>query len=136
VLSPEERLEKLEKVLQELEDASEHMPIIVEGARDAAALRMLGITRNVMPLNRGTSIFAFCEQLSRTASEAVVLTDWDRRGGQLARMLKDSLAANGVRANDRMRTEIVVLSKKEVKDIESLPTFILSLRSAIASHGA
>ncbi|MEM0344173.1 MAG: toprim domain-containing protein [Thermoplasmata archaeon] len=135
MLSHEERLERLEKVLEELELLSERLPIVVEGTRDVAALRRLGISRNVMPLNKGISMFAFCEMLSRTATEAVIMTDWDRRGGQLARMLREGLAANGVRANDRIRTEVVILSKKEVKDIESLPTFLESLRRAVSGKG-
>jgi len=128
LLSAEERLEQLEKLLQELEDLSEKWPVIVEGARDVEALNRMGIKKNVMQLNKGMSVFSFCENLSRTKKEAVILTDWDRRGGRLARMLKDGLEANGVRANDRIRTQMVILSKKEVKDIESMPTFIERLR--------
>lgn len=130
VLTPEERLEQLEKVLQNLEDLSEKIPIIVEGVRDRNALRRLGITKNVIPLNKGKSIFTFCEEISRSAKQAVILTDWDRRGGQLARMLKDGLEANSVKVNDSVRMQIVILSKKEVKDIESLPTFVDRLKSA------
>ncbi len=129
LLTPEERLEQLEKVLQKLEDLSEEMPIIVEGVRDRNALRRLGITKNVLTFNRGVSIFSFCEEISRRFKKAVVLTDWDRRGGQLARMLKDGLEANGVKVNDTVRMQIVILSKKEVKDIESLPTFVDRLKS-------
>jgi len=116
-------------VLEELENLSERQPVIVEGARDVAALKKLGITKNVHPLNRGMSVFGFCEDLARRTRSAVVLTDWDRRGGQLARMLKEGLEANGVRVNDRIRTQIVILSKKEVKDIESMPTFIDRLKA-------
>lgn len=129
LLTPEERVEQLEKVLQKLEDLSDEMPIIVEGVRDRNALRRLGITKNVLTLNRGVSIFSFCEGISRNFKHAVVLTDWDRRGGQLARMLKDGLEANGVKVNDSVRMQIVILSKKEVKDIESLPTFVDRLKS-------
>lgn len=102
----------------------------MEGARDVAALKKLGITKNVFPLNEGRSIFSFCEDLSKRSTSAVVLTDWDRRGGRLARMLKEGLEANGVKVNDRIRAKIVILSKKEVKDIESLPTFIDRLKAA------
>jgi len=126
----------LEKVLEELEDLAVDTPIIVEGLRDVKALGRMGITKNVVPLNKGESVFVFCENLSKKAKAAVVLTDWDRRGGMLARMLKDGLAANGVRANDRIRTQIVILSKKEVKDIESMPTFIERLRRMAVSQRA
>ena len=136
MLSPEERLEQLEKVFTVLEDLSENTPIIVEGLRDVKALGRMGITKNVIPLNKGESVFVFCENLSKQSREAVVLTDWDRRGGMLARMLKDGLAANGVRVNDRIRTQIVILSKKEVKDMESMPTFIERLRRMAVSQRA
>ena len=115
-------------MFEELEDLSESTPIIVEGTRDVAALRKLGITKNVHPLNKGKSIFSYCEDLSKRSGSAVILTDWDRRGGQLARMLRDGLKANGVKVNDRIRAKIVILSMKEVKDIESLPTFINRLK--------
>jgi 5S rRNA maturation endonuclease (ribonuclease M5) len=102
---------------------------VVEGLRDRNALRQLGITKNVYPLNKGKSVFGFCEEISKRTSSAVILTDWDRRGGQLARMLRDGLEANGVHANDYIRMQLVILSKKEVKDIESLPTFIARLKT-------
>jgi len=129
VLSAEERLEELEKLFEELEELSETTPVIVEGARDVAALKRMGITKNVIALHKGVSIFSFCEDLSRRSSVAIVLTDWDRRGGMLARMLRDGLKANGVETNDYIRTRIVILSKKEIKDIESMPTFIERLGS-------
>lgn len=128
LLTSEERLEELEKVLQELEYLSASVPIVVEGLRDRNALRQLGIAKNVYSLNKGISVFSFCEDISKRAKSAVILTDWDKRGGQLARMLRDGLEANGVRANDSIRKQLVILSKKEIKDIESLPTFIARLK--------
>jgi 5S rRNA maturation endonuclease (ribonuclease M5) len=124
LLSPEERLEQIEKVLSQLQDLSETTPIIVEGLRDIAALKRMGITRNVISLGKGNSIFNFSENLSRTTKGAVILTDWDRKGGQLARMLKEALMANGVIANESIRAKLGILSKKEVKDIESIPAFV------------
>jgi len=130
VLSAEERLQELEKVFDGLEEDSEKVPIIVEGVQDVAALKRLGIHKNVMAVNRGISIFAFAEMVSKRYREAIVLTDWDRRGGQLARMLKEALMANGVSVNNRHRAQIVILSKKEIKDIQSLPRFVERLRAA------
>jgi 5S rRNA maturation endonuclease (ribonuclease M5) len=134
MLTPKERLEQLEKVLQQLDDLNHDVPIIVEGARDTDALRKLGIEKRVMPLNTGKSVFSFCEDVSRNSTEAIILTDWDRRGGRLARMLKEGLQANGVRPNLELRAQIVILSKKEIKDIESLPTFIDRLKASAAGQ--
>lgn len=129
MLTPTERLEELENVLAELEHLSETSPIVVEGTKDVDALKRLGITKNVRHLNRGESVFNFCEGLSRRSRTLVILTDWDRKGGMLARMLKEACHANEIEADLRVRTKLVILSKKEVKDIESLPTFIERLRS-------
>jgi len=134
MLSPEERLKEIEKVLEELEELSGTMPIIVEGSNDVAALKRLGIAQNVQSLSTGDSVFTFCEKLSKSWKEAVILTDWDRKGGRLARMLAEALATNGVSANDKIRTQLVILSKKEVKDIESMPTFVERLRYHLPSN--
>jgi 5S rRNA maturation endonuclease (ribonuclease M5) len=131
MLSPEERLDLLEKVLDELRELSESIPVIVEGRRDVQALKRLGITRNVRALHEGSSIMTFCESIAREHARAVVLTDWDKRGGRLARNLKDGFEANGVSIVGKIRTQIVILSKKEVKDVEGLPTFIERLRVSV-----
>jgi 5S rRNA maturation endonuclease (ribonuclease M5) len=132
LLTPEERLEEIMKVLDELEELSSTMPVVVEGLKDIEALRRLGIERNVMTLGRGATLFTFCEEVSRSTKEVVVLTDWDRKGGRLARTLKEGFEANDVRVIDHIRTKLVILSKKEIKDIESLPTFVTRLRSLAA----
>jgi len=131
MLSPEERLDLLEKVLDELRELSESIPVIVEGRRDVQALKRLGIRNNVRALHGGSSIMTFCESVALEHSRAVILTDWDKRGGRLARNLKDGLEANGVTTLEKIRTQIVILSKKEVKDVEGLPTFIERLRISV-----
>ena len=129
MLSPAERLEEISKVVDDLRELSDEMPIVVEGIRDARALELLGIRRNVVTLSKGVSLFVFCERLAREWREVVVLTDWDRKGGQLARRLKEALEANQTKVVERPRTQLVILTKKEIKDIESLPTFMSRLRS-------
>ncbi len=117
------------EVLDDIEHASESSAVVVEGIKDVEALRRLGIARNVVSLGKGLTVFAFCEGLSRTHASAVVLTDWDRKGGKLARMLKDALEANGVRPDLDLRARLVLLAKKDIKDIESLPRYIPRLRA-------
>jgi len=91
-------------------------------------LALLGITRNVITLSKGISMFSFSVGISRKWKMAVVLTDWDRKGGHLARMLKEALMNNGVAVNDSIRARLAMLSMKEVKDIQSLPRFVNNLR--------
>lgn len=129
MLTPEERLEEILEVLDDLEDMSAGTPIIVEGLKDASALRRLGVRRNVVTLGKGLTVFTFCERLSERHGRAVVLTDWDRKGGKLARMLKEALEANGAKADTDLRARLVLLVKKDIKDIEGLPSYIERLKA-------
>ncbi len=117
------------EVLDDIEDASAKKPVVVEGRKDVEALKRLGLRRNVVSLGKGLTVFAFCEKLSAKHSAAVVMTDWDRKGGKLARMLKDALEANGVKADTDLRARLVILTKKDIKDIESLPAYVERLRT-------
>lgn len=128
MMTPEERLDRILDVVDELERVSEDTPIVVEGMKDVEALRRMGVKKNVVSLAKGLSVFAFCERLSRVSGSAVVLTDWDRKGGKLARMLKEALEANNMKADTDLRARLVLLAKKEVKDIEGLPTYIRRLK--------
>ncbi len=116
--------EDLVKILDELKEESRTAPIIVEGERDRAALRALDIHGDVWSINRGTSLFALCESLARGHRDAIILTDWDVRGGRLARQLRDGLAANGVRFNDDLRARLSRLCRKDIKDVESLHGYV------------
>lgn len=120
-MDPEELLESLTAALEDLAEANRTAPILVEGESDVRALRALGVRGEVLALNRGTSVFSTCEDVAARHREAIVLTDWDQHGGRLARLLRQGLAANGVRANTDLRARLTVLCRKDIKDVESLP---------------
>ena len=123
-MNAEERLEFLTAALEDLAEANRTAPVVVEGDRDVRALRSLGLRGEVLAVNRGSTVFATCEAIAARHREAIVLTDWDHRGGRLARLLRDGLEANGVRPNMNLRARIAVLSRKDVKDVESLPGYL------------
>ena len=77
--------EDLVKVLEDLMEKNRDAPILVEGERDVRALRSLGFHGDVRALNRGGTIFGLCEALARERRGAIILTDWDAKGGRLAR---------------------------------------------------
>ncbi len=123
-VDPEERLEFLTAALEDLAEANRTAPVVVEGDRDVRALRSLGLRGEVVSLNRGAPVFATCEALAARHRDAIVLTDWDHRGGRLARLLREGLAANGVRVNMDLRARLTILCRKDIKDVESLPGFL------------
>lgn len=131
-----ERYERVLDTLEALREGSRTAPVVVEGKRDREALERLGVRGEVVTLNSGTSIFGLCETLAREHEEVIVLTDWDRRGGQLCRLLREGLAANGVRCDVDLRAQLAGLCKKEAKDVESLAPFVERIQQGLARGGA
>ncbi len=126
--------EDLERVLEDLIEKNRSVPVIVEGEYDRRALHELGVVGEIRVLNRGNSILALCEDLSRHHREAIILTDWDVRGGRLARNLRDALTANGIRYDDELRARLTILCRKDIKDVESLHRFAERVAELAASR--
>ena len=112
--------EDLERVVEDLIEKNREAPIIVEGEYDRRALAALGVLGDIRVLNRGNSVLALCEAIAREYREAIILTDWDVRGGRIARHLRDALTASGVRYDDELRARLTILCRKDIKDVESL----------------
>lgn len=127
-MNMEERDREILETLEELRELSLQMPVIVEGKKDREALQKLDVPGRLVRLNRGTSVFRLCERLAEDYTEVLILTDWDRRGGQLSRLLREGLAANDVRANTEVRARLARLCKKEVKDVEGLGRLVARIQ--------
>lgn len=130
-MQKEERLEKIEKVLTELKAINTEIPVIVEGESDIRTLRELGIQGEIIQINRGQPLFNFCEEIAREYAKVVILTDWDRKGGHLCKILKEDLKANDVQFNIDIRAKLASYCKKETKDVEGLVGCVNRLKSAI-----
>jgi len=128
-LDPRETLDTLEETLKELDQASKIMPIIVEGLKDRMALRSLGVNGNIIVLNDGGSILATCEKLAKQWSAAIIFTDWDQKGGELAHALADALGALEVSYDTEYRAGVSMLVKKDIKDVEGLPALMRRLQT-------
>jgi len=126
--------EDLDRVLDDLIEKNRTAPIIVEGAYDRRALEQLGVLGDIRVLNRGNSVLALCETIAREYREAIILTDWDVRGGRIARHLRDALTASGVRYDDALRARLTILCRKDIKDVESLSRFAERVTAIAASR--
>ncbi|RLF49903.1 MAG: topoisomerase [Thermoplasmata archaeon] len=121
-------LEELEKTIDEMIELNKSIPVIVEGDRDVAALRRVGVVGKIIVINTGLSIEVLCETIAREYDEVIILTDWDRKGGMLARRLRELLLANGTKCNESIRAKLSFICKRSIKDVESLPQYIERLR--------
>ncbi len=120
----EEIYADLVATIEELVEANRTTPVIVEGERDVRSLRALGLEGELVRLNAGVPLFNLAESLGRRHAEAIILTDWDHRGGHLARLLRDALEANQVRFDTEFRARLTRLCRKDIKDVESLAGFV------------
>jgi 5S rRNA maturation endonuclease (ribonuclease M5) len=134
MISEAERLDKLEKIVDDLIERSSDEPIIVEGSRDVKALRDLGVEGMIQAVNTGNSIVNLCESLSSEHDRFIILTDWDRKGGQIAHQLERGFESCDVKRDMSVRANIARLTKKEIKDVEGLPGFIHRLQKSVLSR--
>jgi 5S rRNA maturation endonuclease (ribonuclease M5) len=125
------RLEALERVLDELREREPGVAIIVEGDRDVASLRALGVPPPIIKLNRGVSLLNLCEDLAREHAAFIVLTDWDRKGGQLARHLERHFRSTGASVDVDTRRRLKMTLPYQIHDIESLDGHVMRLRAAV-----
>jgi 5S rRNA maturation endonuclease (ribonuclease M5) len=123
-----ERLESIEEIILELQALADTGAIIVvEGKRDVASLRQLGINGEIR-LASQQPLLEFTEQLSKSGKKIVVLTDWDKRGGMMARKIIDDLLFYGITPITDIRSRIGILVRKSIKDIESLNSYVNRMR--------
>jgi 5S rRNA maturation endonuclease (ribonuclease M5) len=123
-----ERLLKLEELILELQELSDSGAIIVvEGRKDSGSLRFLGINGEIR-LASQHPLLEFTDLLSTSKKEIILLTDWDNKGGLMARKIMQHLSNYGILPNTAIRSKLRSLSKKSIKDVESLNNYISKLR--------
>jgi len=129
--------EKEEQILQVLEQLAEEnrngKPIIVEGQKDAETLRELGINGQIIfAKTGGKSLLDVVSEIEvASASEILMLLDFDRRGRELTERLKRHIEKLGIKANMHYWLRLSSLVGREVKDVEGLAKYIKTLKSKI-----
>lgn len=126
-----ERLESIEECLVRLSELAEDHVILVEGLKDVDALRALGIEGEFYCVQSGGGPLRAAEHVWREGRPAVILTDWDRRGGNLADSLRRDLESLCVDYDDTVRRDLTVLCRPYSKDVESLDSAVRLLRERV-----
>lgn len=124
------KMEQTEEVLEQLLSQSEAgVPVIVEGRRDEAALRRLGVKGPIHCLkSSGQSRYEFLDRLNGSR-EAVLLTDFDREGKELTKWLYRELSQRGVKSDFTLWRRFRSLAHTEVRSVEELPSFLRALEA-------
>lgn len=121
-----ERAERLREVLEAIKEVNRLVPLIVEGRKDASALRRLGIEGEIVALHGGKTFYDFCEDLMDRHSKVVLLMDWDPKGEQLSQELGRRLKGHWEEFAP-LREMLRILCQKDVKDIEGIPKLLRKL---------
>ena len=90
--------------------------VIVEGKRDVARLKKLGVSK-VISLSR-MPLCAFCEKIAKTHNEVILLLDNDFEGKKIYSKLKDELSNLGIKTNPKYQKKLAKLKISHVEGIK------------------
>ena len=94
--------------------------VVVEGERDRAALSALYIRGDIVALHNGRPLAHVAHQIAERARTVVILTDWDTKGGQLARRFRVFLEAMPLTLDLDSRRRLSKAVRGEVAHVEGL----------------
>ncbi len=128
---------KLLSIVEELQDLAEQgMPILVEGKKDEEALKNLGINGNFMKVSGSPlKLFEIAEKAAKSSSKIIILTDFDKKGNELAKKLSEDIQELGSHPDLEIRRKIMGITRRYIKDIESLERHLRQLELEECPYG-
>jgi len=130
------KVENLTQLLERLAaEAAKGVLIVVEGQNDMEALKELAIQGNMISVKTaGRSFLDILTEIEeQNISEAILLLDFDRRGREWTKRLKQRLEEKRIKVNISFWNKLHVLVGHDVKDMESLPTYLETLKKRIGN---
>ncbi len=125
--TPNSRLNALRELFRLLGEVNKRIPVIVEGKKDVAALRRLGLEGEIISLHSGKGLYEFSELIQERFDEVILLMDWDDPGEGLMKVLGEYLSGLWERFSP-FREMLIRLSNNEVFEVESIPRLMERLR--------
>ncbi len=98
---------------------NQRIPIIVEGLHDVSSLREIGFTGDIIKLNNGLSLHAFCQSVVNRSNEVIMLADFGRKGVELQGKISSLLSTMGCSVNNTLWDYI--RKNYNIKSVEDLP---------------
>ena len=129
--------EKEKRILLTLEwlaqESAKDIPIVVEGKKDVEALRELAIEGKIIEAKTGgkSMLDVISEVEECGAQEVILLLDFDRRGREWTRNLKQYLEKMQIKANVVFWKKLRGIVGREVKDVEGLASYMETLKRKI-----
>ena len=134
--SLQRKAEKLAQLLERLKaEAAKNAFIVVEGQNDIEALSELSIQGNIISVKTAGKSFLdiLTEIEEHNTSETILLLDFDRRGKELTKRLKQRLEEKRIKVNVNFWNRLHALVGHNIKDIEGLPAYMETLKKRIGN---
>lgn len=112
----------MEKILEHLEILkNNNIPIIVEGKKDKAALKKLGLSNIFAFYDK--PMYKLVETICEKAKSVVILTDLDKEGKRIYSKLNHEFCQRGVHVDNEFRH--FLFKETKLRQIEGLRRYIL-----------
>ena len=98
--------------------------IIVEGFKDKRALQEIGIANHIIVLSR-KPLYSIIEDIAKISNEAIILTDFDKKGRELYGKLNRDLQKFGVKIDHVFREWLRKNTK--LSHIEGIATYLKNI---------
>jgi 5S rRNA maturation endonuclease (ribonuclease M5) len=131
--------EKEERILRLLdalvEESAKGTPVVVEGKKDVETLHAFGVEGIIITAKTGGKSFldVISEIEQAGALEVVLFLDFDRRGKEGTKLLKQNLERAKIKPNVKFWRALLAMIGKDVQSVESLNAYIETLRSKIGA---
>ncbi len=111
--------ELLEAIEELKERVREGWVVVVEGVKDAAALKSIGVEGDIITFS---GYLSTAEKLKER--RVIILTDYDEKGNEIEKGLAKALLSYGNVADVELKRRIFCKVKKEITKVEELRTFL------------
>ncbi|TQS77764.1 toprim domain-containing protein [Candidatus Methanarcanum hacksteinii] len=126
-LNDDERLRRLDEILDRIQSMSSDHVILVEGKNDRRSLLDLNLSLDTIEVQRDGGPLRAAEMVYESGKKAIILTDWDDRGDRLAKDLSEQLSALCISYDMNIRKDLRDICIKDIKDVESLHSLYVRL---------
>jgi 5S rRNA maturation endonuclease (ribonuclease M5) len=127
----ERKLERINYLIEKLKsESSSDVLVVVEGEKDAKALRSMGIESEILTIkSHGKNLVDVIDEISSAGNrEIILLMDFDRRGRELTKRLTKILGGMKVKLNLNFWREFSSLLNNDLKDVEGMVKYIETLK--------
>ena len=133
-MNDDERLRRLDEILDRIQSMSSDHVILVEGKNDRRSLLDLNLSLDTIEVQRDGGPLRAAEMVYESGKKAIILTDWDDRGDRLAKDLSEQLSALCISYDMNIRKDLRDICIKDIKDVESLHSLYVRLERNVLRH--